>query len=222
MKRATILALLIVLARTGYGQIETIPDGIVVSFDTKIVRGAPYSAIAETETGFPREPLSKMTSRTVVHRDAEGRTRREFDHSAGEFVIAIFDPVDGYRYMFGPRRRVAFRSRLQAPVVLGGASKRAALPPSISSLGTRVIEGLACTGTRKVVTYPLQTFGNAQPFRVVNEEWYSPELQVNVLAVHEDPRIGVATYRLTHIEKKAPDPALFRVPAGYEIKDRLR
>jgi len=221
VKRVTTLALLIVFARTGYGQIDTTTDGIVFSFDTKIVRGAPYSAVAETEIGFPREPLSKMTSRTVVHRDAEGRTRREFDLSAGGPTITIFDPVDGYRYSFGLRRRVAFRSRLQTPVVVDAGSKRVAMPPSISPLGMRVIEGVACTGTRKVVTYPVQTFGNAQPFRVVNEEWYSPELQVNVLAVHEDPRIGVATYRLTHIEKRAPGPSLFRVPAGYEVEDRL-
>ncbi|MDT5293477.1 MAG: hypothetical protein QOJ76_357, partial [Acidobacteriota bacterium] len=62
--------------------------------------------------------------------------------------------------------------------------------------------------------------GNEQPINIVNERWYSPELQVVVLTRHSDPRFGETTYRLTNITRAEPAASLFQVPSDYTVKER--
>jgi len=60
--------------------------------------------------------------------------------------------------------------------------------------------------------------GNAQPIISTNETWYSPDLQVVVLAKRNDPRVGQSTYSLSDIQRADP-PALFQVPSDYTVQD---
>jgi hypothetical protein len=89
-----------------------------MSFDGKVVKGAPYSAQAITET---TQTLSdgnhiKRTNSATVYRDGEGRTRREQQLGAvGPWVVSgepqqtvlINDPVAGINYILEPRTRTA-------------------------------------------------------------------------------------------------------------------
>lgn len=34
---------------------------------------------------------------------------------------------------------------------------------------------------------------------------------------HSDPRMGEDVYRLTRIDRREPDPSLFRVPQDYKV-----
>jgi hypothetical protein len=61
--------------------------------------------------------------------------------------------------------------------------------------------------------------GNDRPLVRVTESWISPDLKLPVLWKNSDPRMGESTMRLQNINRSEPDPALFGVPAGYQIVD---
>ena len=65
------------------------------------------------------------------------------------------------------------------------------------------------------MTIPAGTFGNDRDVKVINERWYSDDLQVLVKSSNSDPRFGLTTYELTNIMRTVPDPALFQPPADY-------
>lgn len=91
------------------------------SFDGKVVKGAPYSAEAVTESvqtlSDGNRIVNKFTSQ--VYRDSEGRTRREQTLKAlsgvgtsGEPLQTIFinDPVAGVTYTLDTRAHTAHKS----------------------------------------------------------------------------------------------------------------
>src|SRR4026209_1661485 len=102
------------------------PDGNFLfiaseSFGGKVVKGAPYSAEAVTETiqtlGDGNRIINRMTS--AVYRDGEGRTRREQSlkllgiPGVGEEplqTIFINDPVAGVSYSLDSRSHTAHKS----------------------------------------------------------------------------------------------------------------
>jgi TonB family protein len=86
------------------------------------------------------------------------------------------------------------------------------------SLGKQNVEGVEAEGTRSTVTIPVGEIGNERPIEIVNERWYSPELQTVVMTRHSDPRIGESSYRLTNIDRSEPAKSLFEVPADYTLK----
>src|SRR5262245_14696503 len=87
------------------------------------------------------------------------------------------------------------------------------------SLGTQTIEGVTAEGARATLTIPAGDIGNTLPIEIVDENWYSPELQINVMTKHRDPRSGETTYRLTNLSRSEPDRSLFEVPADYTLRE---
>jgi len=87
------------------------------------------------------------------------------------------------------------------------------------SLGTQTIEGVTAEGTRSTHTIPAGEIGNTLPIEIVDENWYSPELQITVMTKHRDPRSGENTYRLTNINRGEPDRSLFEVPPDYTVSE---
>ena len=90
------------------------------------------------------------------------------------------------------------------------------------SLGKQVIEGVEADGTRVTRTIPAGEIGNTLPIYVVDESWYSPELQMPVMTRHHDPRSGDIVFRLTNINRAEPARSLFEVPADYTMVDNSR
>ncbi len=86
-------------------------------------------------------------------------------------------------------------------------------------LGTQIIEGVQATGTRVTFTIPAGQIGNERPIEIVDERWYSKDLQAFVMTRHSDPRSGETVYRLTDINRTEPDHSLFVVPGDYEVKE---
>ncbi|HEX8888553.1 MAG TPA: hypothetical protein VF779_05220 [Pyrinomonadaceae bacterium] len=89
-----------------------------MSFDGKVVKGAPYSAQAITETTRTLGDGNKIKNKTTasIYRDGEGRTRREQELGAvgpwavsGEPQQTVFinDPVTGVNYILDPRSHTA-------------------------------------------------------------------------------------------------------------------
>ncbi|HEX8720950.1 MAG TPA: hypothetical protein VF736_10000 [Pyrinomonadaceae bacterium] len=87
------------------------------------------------------------------------------------------------------------------------------------NLEPRSFEGVQAEGKRTTTTIAAGEIGNEQPIQIVDEYWYSPELQVVVMTRHSDPRSGENTYRLTNISRAEPAAALFQVPSDYTVKD---
>ena len=105
------------------------------SFDSRVVKGAPYSAESVTEFSQTLADGNRLTRRSssMVYRDGQGRTRREqsvMPVGLSEWVatenvpstIIISDPVDGTTYVLDQKQRVARRSRLVAARVATGGT----------------------------------------------------------------------------------------------------
>lgn len=85
------------------------------------------------------------------------------------------------------------------------------------SLGADTMQGLSVLGTRVTRTIPAGQIGNVQPILITTDKWYSPDLQIDVMTVHSDPRTGTTTTSLINLSRNEPNPSLFTVPAGYTI-----
>lgn len=215
----------------------------------RVVKGAPYSAVALTEFVQKFADGNQIVRRNeaAYYRDSEGRTRVEQRLStigkwsaAGDAprIIMIGDPVSGEYYDLDPRTRTAVKNvRLGRAMKLKqqeageprkGKDADKPAPPKVSSdgrkrtesLGAQRIEGVEAQGKRTTITIPAGEIGNIRPIEMTDESWYSPELQTVVMTKRHDPRSGDTTYRLTNINRRDPDRSLFQVPPGYTIIDR--
>jgi hypothetical protein len=202
-------------------------------FDHRLVKGAPYSATAVTETVQALADGTRIMNQTTatIARDGEGRTRREQTLKiAGPFVINgdsprlvfIHDAVAGVQYVLDPRNHTArkqFSPNRRPP----GQPPFRPTPGKTEALGKQTIEGVEAEGVRSTVTIPTGQIGNDRPIEIVSERWESPELQVVILSKHKDPRLGETMYRLTGINRGEPAKSLFEVPANYTvIENRMR
>lgn len=199
-------------------------------FDGRVVKGAPYSATATTESSQTLANGTRITRKTTatIYRDSEGRTRREVTlDSIGPFTAAgdpaklvfINDPVAGVNYVLDQRNRTA--RKMSAPQRYGSPAPHR---PSQSqgkteSLGKHTIEGVEAEGVRSVITIPEGQIGNDRPIEIVSERWDSPALQTVVLSKHNDPRFGETIYRLTNISRAEPARTLFEPPGDYKLEE---
>lgn len=238
------------------------------SFD-RLVKGAPYSAQAVTETTQTLSDGNRIvnTRSVSVYRDGEGRTRREQSlMSIGPYqpsiepmkTILIHDPVAGVAYTLDPATKTARKNaplrmesglvtsvRTPDGAVAGGQVQKMifmrtpngevsdnAVAGAIKlrtekdrtdvkqeSLGTQTVEGVSAEGSRTTITLPAGQIGNERPIEIVEERWFSRELQTVIMTRRSDPRSGDVVYRLTNIDRSEPDRSLFEVPAGYTIKE---
>jgi hypothetical protein len=84
-------------------------------------------------------------------------------------------------------------------------------------LGAQTVNGVPAQGVRDTQVIPAGRIGNNRDIRVVNERWFSNELQMLVKSVNTDPRFGTTTYQLTNIVQGEPASALFQIPADYTL-----
>ena len=87
------------------------------------------------------------------------------------------------------------------------------------SLGTQMMEGVQAEGKRMTTTIPAGEMGNERPLEIVNESWYSPDLQTTVMTRRSDPRNGETIYKLTNIQRVEPPQSMFVVPSDYKLED---
>lgn len=206
----------------------------------KVVTGAPYNAVAVTET---RQSLADGNTicrkvQANVFRDSQGRTRRETTLTgvgplsttgASRTFVMIHDPVAGTAFVLHQDTKVAerlparpggrkaqpdlqgkFNARMQEGIANGALKKE--------DLGVQTINGISAQGTRFTRTIPAGQAGNAKPIIITNERWYSQDLQIVIKTVRNDPRFGETTYTVTNIQKQEPAAALFAVPSDYTVK----
>ena len=197
------------------------------------VVGKPFSA---TETRRTVQTLSdgshvNHSDTSYFYRDAQGRVRVESPDR-----VEIYDPVSMYEYDLNPKSkrytRVTHSGNIYqfSMAVVGGTSwtsfhsgtptqEQKASSGMTEDLSAQWINGVSARGTRITLTIPANTFGNERDLKVVNERWYSDDLQALVKSSNSDPRFGVTTYELTNLQRVPPDVALFQVPADYVLKE---
>lgn len=119
----------------GLGQVRT-----EFRFGGKVVKHAPYTAEAITESTQTLANGAKLAQKTVarLYRDGEGRTRREQSSApvgpfatagAARRVIFISDPVAGFAFTLYPDEHMAYRTALPAAEVIDAANPPAVPPP---------------------------------------------------------------------------------------------
>ena len=86
-------------------------------------------------------------------------------------------------------------------------------------LGMQSQNGVLAQGSRNTLTISAGQIGNNRDIHVVNERWYSKDLEMLVKSLNSDPRFGVTTYELTKISQTAPDPSLFVIPGDYTVME---
>jgi hypothetical protein len=195
----------------------------------------PYAASGEeTQTVFINDPVagysyilepSSKTARKMPR--MELRFKTEGDAAAGKAVQEAQRKIEIER---------TFTTRVPGPdaqatgtavIVTGPSSPDVVTFERHSSkheaktekLEARSFDGVQAEGTRTTVTIPAGEIGNEQPIQIVDEHWYSPDLQVIVMTRHSDPRSGETTYRLTNISRTEPAATLFQVPSDYTLKE---
>ena len=209
-----------------------------------VVKNAPYAAEAVTETTqklFDGNQIVRKSS-TKQYRDSEGRERRE--ESMGP--IFITDPVAKVQFTLRPESKTVLqqpfsgqvatftfdnfvRTTTSSPATPGGRSMNPNVDiitfgPTESGevkredLGTRVVEGVQAQGSRTTRTIPAGQIGNARVIEIVDERWYSPDLQLTVMTRHTDPREGETEFRLTNIQRIEQVRSLFEVPSDYQVQ----
>jgi hypothetical protein len=214
----------------------------------KIVKGAPFSATASSETKQTLQDGTTIdrTNSSAIYRDSQGRFRRDVTLSSfgplqtsgkPHTMITIGDPVAGVHYLLDPDQKVAHKmTRPNGGKQNAGSGKAQAFEEKIQqrlaneeasgqvkkeSLGTQTIKenGLSAEGTRITRTIPAGQIGNSNPIQIVFERWYSPDLQMVVKSMRSDPRFGTTTYVLTNVQRVEPAASLFTVPADYTVKE---
>jgi len=206
----------------------------------KVVTGTPYTAVGVTET---TQTLANGTSinrkiQANIFRDGQGRVRRETTlpvigplvaSGKSDSFVMIHDPVAGTAFILHPDTKIAdqlparhtgkknsgalqdkFEAHMQEEIANGAVKKE--------DLGTQSINGVAAQGTRYTRTIPAGQIGNDKPISIVNERWYSADLQVVVKSTRTDPRFGSTTYTLTNIQRQEPAATLFAVPSDYTVR----
>jgi hypothetical protein len=216
-------------------------------FGEKAVKGAPFSAqviFENTQTLANGVHVAHKKTGTL-YRDSEGRTRQELPRDGAPEIVLINDRVMGVLYnlhMFQhtaskvnisnqqPNRELEERHRQreaeereQMEKTKGVAIKRSGkeIEPErrVESLGVQTFEGVQAEVTRFTVTIPAGMEGNDQPFAIVTERWYSPELQIVVMGKRSDPRMGDMVYRLANINRGEPARELFEAPSDFTVTE---
>jgi hypothetical protein len=212
----------------------------------KVVKGAPFSAVAVSETTQTLADGNHITrtTQTNLYRDSQGRFRKEVTLSAigplaasgqPRSFVEINDPVAGAAYVLEPDQKVARQmpGRMGMKVRTNGAVVGPGGPGDVvyrnfkasananaktESLGTQTIAGVNTEGTRTTRTIAAGEIGNEKPITIVSERWYSADLQTDIKSTHSDPRFGDTTYTLTNIQRTEPAASLFAVPPDYTIE----
>jgi hypothetical protein len=145
-------------------------------------------------------------------------TARALKHEDNKFYIAV-KKLEGDQKAMETMHSV--RMKLSGdPAVRGAVGVARYGEPSETrheDLGSQVIEGIACTGTRETRTIAADAIGNERPIEITSEFWRSADLHLIVLSKHNDPRTGETVYKLTDLKRDEPDPALFQVPSNYKV-----
>lgn len=188
------------------------------------IADAPFSAtvVIELERYWPDGSSQIRRTINLIGRDSTGRTHNEtrtlmpeyFHGSPALVSVRLFDPMTRIRTTYDPALKVARQEFVQK-------SNEEASPPNpavrTENLGTSALNGLQARGTRRTITIPAKQSGTGDPVEVVDESWYSEDLQITLLVHRSDPRVGELTVGVSGLKREEPPVSMFEVPKGYKF-----
>jgi hypothetical protein len=200
------------------------------------VTGKPFSGRSTTEWTRNLEDGSVVTTHlyAMVARDSQGqiyRERRSFvpantEEQSKLKAILLFDPVAHTRTICAVALRRCTVTGYYAPTSFtplpAGPFDNGTRFLTRESLGSDTVDGVNVIGTRETISINAGVVGNSQPLVTTRDFWYSPDLQINLSVTRKDPREGTQAIRVVDLSRSEPDPAMFKVPAGFVVQDLRR
>jgi len=210
-------------------------------------KGHPFSAVVKVtlDQKLPDGNSIHGTARYHIARDSSGRTLSEMPTGCyvGEdgrkhqmYQVSVYDSAARTMErwaMDGITPGIANISHPPTPtkpspeeVALMKASSRARQAATqanqwrIEKLGSRTFQNISAEGTRRTRTTPPGEEGNALQLEVINETWFSRELEVTMMSINDDPRRGRSTGEIEELHLGDPDPAMFAPPKDFLVKDQ--
>lgn len=197
----------------------------------------PFSATLQTEwvryTG--EGGTITLANERPIARDGKGRIYQQrwflvpkFGKAKSQMSwIQIADPKQHTLYSCNPGRHICELETYNPAHELAAAEPRKPVPNgtlvqdhlTVEDLGTKRIAGVDTIGQRETNTIDVGTMGNDQPLSAMTETWHSQELAINLISIRTGPMVGKQTFTITDLSATEPDAELFKVPAGYEIRD---
>ncbi len=212
--------------------------GVNHTINADPVRGQPFSAEQVMKKGRTLNDGVNIThfGKHFVARDSSGRVRVEqpcgCDPAHEQLVeVYIVDPVAHTLTTWrvgGNSPKIAMVSKLpekkpkMAQAVKPPAPANSGRPQPIittEELPPTVIDNIPVKVTKTTTIVPAGRSGNDAPITKVHELWTSEDLKLTFMEQWDDPRTGVRTVGLVNFTRAEPDTALFRPPAGYQLKD---
>ena len=191
--------------------------------------------------------LTHTTTR-VASRDSLGRTREEITMPARgtdttpHTMVMIIDPVAHTVTRLETDKKVAVVHQIPAPRQHGrrglGDEGTPGQPPSsgeqsaqgeghgprerknvvVADLGSKTVSGVVATGKKVTHTIPAGAMGNSAPIISTHEEWFAPDLKIELTRNDVDPFRGTHTTTVSGLTKAEPAATLFQVPPGYTVQ----
>jgi len=212
--------------------IQTLADG------NRIVQRTTAMQYRDTDGRERREETSAMGAIFITDPVAGTRyTLHPETRTAEKGVTGTFNVMtntgDGVFYYANGNEGVAIKGRGETgpltvrlsgartePLTIATAGRLAVgvINAKAEQLPNMYIEGVQAQGTRTTTTIPAGDIGNDRPIDIVDERWYSPDLQMTIMTKHSDPRTGENNFQLKNINRSSPPPTMFEVPADYTVK----
>jgi hypothetical protein len=185
------------------------------------VAGTPFTATVVINNEGSAADGSRSSQHAVIEiaRDSAGRIRNErhafvpdsFRGTPPTLFVHTYDPATRISHIYSPAT-MTYRDEVLPP-------PRRSIDPENGKeedLGYTTLNGIQARGTRVTHTIPARVSGTGKPVQMVDEVWFSEELQMNMLEQHTDGRSGLQTLAILSIKREEPDAALFEVPPGYK------
>ena len=203
--------------------LRTLADGTHITTVREETR--MRDAEGRTRTEITRDSQSALMFRLVQIFDPVARTWTSLDERnkvAHISHLAAPKPLTPEQQaQFAERRARAQAARAAQPEVDSAAGPQGS-PKSrkVEVLAARIIAGVALEGKRITRTIPAGKQGNDRDLTIITETWTSPELHLVLERTSDDPRTGEVTMTTISLERTSPNPALFGIPADYQVEDR--
>ncbi len=214
---------------SGVGPMESIfiPPKAGAPFDLKL--GAEWSrAMANGGT------FTLVNERRII-RDSRGRIfqeRKTLVPKGGDVepkitVFQITDPEQHTWYNCSPSRKVCELLPYRLTTTTQYQPRQGTSGPlpdgkgfrQEDDLGEGTLQGLGTHGYREVITFNPGAMGNDKEMRVTREFWFSPQLDINLSSLVDNPQTGKQVFTARELSTSEPDPAFFEVPGDFRVID---
>jgi hypothetical protein len=199
-------------------------NAIHSTIETHQARDAAGRTMTESEMGCGRDEDGQMRERLSVSVfDPVARMSMDWQvggSSVSKVVRVFHHPEPVPRTARAPLSAEELAKSQKAMEAARAQQGQQRIEFKSEDLGVRDFNGISAHGKRMTMTIPAGEEGNDEPLKVVNDTWRSNELALEMMEIHDDPRIGRTVTEYEELNRGEPDPSLFHPPAGYTIQER--